>query len=403
MAPPSCQPIIIYFLACNFFLCLACARTCTSSYTSIFGFGDSLTDAGNLVHLKPSGIKPRMYFPPYGETYFHRPTGRCSDGRLLIDLIAQHYGLPLPPPSIDARDGSNIQAGLNFAVVGSTAMDAQFYEKRGIYKVNNVSMWNQLDWFKQMLPRLCDNPSGCKKYLESSLFLLGEFGGNDYNALISGKNLDDVLPIISLVVQSIASAAHELVEVGAKTIMVPNLLPIGCAASYLTQFQNSSEEDYDEFGCLIWSNQFVSSHNELLQKELQRLRELHPHVHIIYADYYNAAMQLYRAPQKYGFSKGALVACCGGGGPYNFNASAQCGNFPATGCEDPNQYVNWDGAHLTEAAYRWITKSLLEGPFTYPPIKNLCHFDISEAQVLQSPKIEPFKLEAKVGELIDKA
>ncbi|XP_059301409.1 GDSL esterase/lipase At1g28610-like isoform X2 [Lycium ferocissimum] len=385
MASSFSQLTIIYFFACNLLILLASARTCTSCYTSVFGFGDSLTDAGNLIHLYPPDRKPHMYFPPYGKTYFHHPTGRCSDGRLLIDLIAQHYGLPLPPPSIDARDGRNIQAGINFAVVGSRAVDAQFYEKRGMYdKVTNVSMWDQLEWFKQMLPHLCHNPSGCKKFLESSLFLLGEFGGNDYtHSLLSGKNLNDILPIIPVVVQSIASGAHELVELGAKTIMVPSVLPFGCASSYLTYFESWNEDDYDEIGCLIWPNEFASYHNELLQKELHRLRELHPHVNIIYADYYNAAMQLYRAPRRYGFLEGALVACCGGGGPYNFNIFALCGIFPATSCEDPNQYVNWDGYHLTEAAYRWMTKSLLEGPFTYPPIKNLCPFGINEAQVSQ--------------------
>lgn len=80
---------------------------------------------------------------------------------MIINITAQHYGLPLPPPSKEARDGGNMQSGINFAVVGSRAMDAKFYEKRGIYDtVTNVSMWDQLDWFKQMLPYLCHNPSG---------------------------------------------------------------------------------------------------------------------------------------------------------------------------------------------------------------------------------------------------
>lgn len=51
--------------------------------------------------------------------------------------------------------------------------------------------------------------TGCKEFLESSLFLLGEFGGNDYtHALLSHKTLNDILPIIPLVAQSIASGAH---------------------------------------------------------------------------------------------------------------------------------------------------------------------------------------------------
>lgn len=89
-------------------------------------------------------------------------------------------------------------------------------------------------------------------------------------------------------------------ELGARTIIVPSVLPLGCSSSYLTNFESLNEEDYDELGCLIWPNELASYHNELLQKELHRLRELHPHVNIIYADYYNASMKIYRAPRKYG-------------------------------------------------------------------------------------------------------
>lgn len=59
-------------------------------YTSIFSFGDSLADTGNLLHISDSSIRPPHFaLPPYGETYFHRPTGRCSDGRLIIDFIGR--------------------------------------------------------------------------------------------------------------------------------------------------------------------------------------------------------------------------------------------------------------------------------------------------------------------------
>lgn len=73
-----------------------------------------------------------------------------------------------------------------------------------------------------------------------------------------------------------------------------------------------------------------------------------------------------------GFSRGGLRACCGGGGAYNYNSSAECGNAGSTGCDDPSLYVNWDGYHLTDAANRWISKGLLEGPYTIPQINTLC-------------------------------
>jgi hypothetical protein len=55
-------------------------------YDRVFSFGDSLTDTGNSAILPATAGGP-FTNPPYGETYFNRPNGRASDGRLVIDFI----------------------------------------------------------------------------------------------------------------------------------------------------------------------------------------------------------------------------------------------------------------------------------------------------------------------------
>lgn len=354
-------------------------------YESIISFGDSLADTGNLIRLSKSNKIVASSVLPYGETFFHHPTGRFSDGRLVIDFIAEGMGFPLVPPYVgvmkNMSSSKNSMRGVNFAVAGATAVDISYLEKRGIKNpATNVSLGTQLEWFKQMLPILCDSPTSCKEFLENSLFLMGEIGGNDYNHPFSqGKSGEDVQSFVPAVISAIGLAINELIELGAQTLIVPGNLPIGCSASYLTIFKNSNKKEYDDStGCINWLNDFAEYHNQLLQQEIHKLREIHPHANIIYADYYNAAMQIYESPKKFGFTS-TIVACCGGGGPYNYDSKRPCGSPSSNYCDTPSSYVSWDGVHLTEAAYKLIAEGLLQGPYTIPQMNNgLCNKGLSD-------------------------
>nr|GLL40572.1 GDSL esterase/lipase At4g01130-like isoform X2 [Ipomoea trifida] len=79
-------------------------------------------------------------------------------------------------------------------------------------------------------------------------------------------------------------------------------------------------------------------------------------------------------------------ACCGyGGGDYNFNREVFCGNtnvvngqrVSAGACEDPYNYVSWDGFHLTDAANKVATQAIFSGSSFDPPfpIHNFCDID----------------------------
>jgi hypothetical protein len=56
---------------------------------AIYSLGDSITDTGNLVKEAPPGAFETIKHLPYGVT-FGRPTGRCSDGLLIIDFLGTH-------------------------------------------------------------------------------------------------------------------------------------------------------------------------------------------------------------------------------------------------------------------------------------------------------------------------
>ena len=61
----------------------------------IFNFGDSNSDTGGMAAV--NGMNLNL---PEGRTFFRRPTGRLSDGRLVIDFICESS--PLLPPYFPA-------------------------------------------------------------------------------------------------------------------------------------------------------------------------------------------------------------------------------------------------------------------------------------------------------------
>jgi hypothetical protein len=63
----------------------------------LFNFGDSNSDTGGVAAAGGINI-----MPPEGRTYFGHPTGRLSDGRVIIDFICEllnhHILLSILPP-----------------------------------------------------------------------------------------------------------------------------------------------------------------------------------------------------------------------------------------------------------------------------------------------------------------
>ncbi|XP_042397329.1 sinapine esterase-like [Zingiber officinale] len=354
------------------------AELADGCYTSIFSFGASVVDTGNsLILTGNSSLASRL---PYGQTFFHRPTGRFSDGRLIIDFIAQAMGLPLVKPYLGGGGAEDFRHGANFAVAGATALDVDYFQSRGINNLfSNNSLSVQLRWFEQLLPSLCSSASDCDAFLSNALFSVGQIGANDYNnPFFQNRSAGEIATFVPDVVSAIGSAidpsvVQKLIGLGVRTMVVPGSFPMGCFAAYLNKFQEEKQESYDpRTGCLNWLNDFAILHNRLLLAELQRLRRQHPEVAIMYADVYHASMAIYASPRDYGFKETVLAACCGfDGGDYKFSETVQCGGEGSSVCSDPSRQICWDGIHTTEAANRIIAGGLL-GSYTVPPISDAC-------------------------------
>lgn len=55
----------------------------------LFAFGNSLTDTGNGAIFPVTAGGP-FTRPPYGETFFGRPSGRACNGRLVLDFLGTY-------------------------------------------------------------------------------------------------------------------------------------------------------------------------------------------------------------------------------------------------------------------------------------------------------------------------
>jgi hypothetical protein len=160
----------------------------------------------------------------------------------------------------------------------------------------------------------------CKRHLSKSLFVVGEFGGNDYNAaLFSGRTMADVRGYVPQVVSHIVRGLESMIRLGAIDVVVPGVLPIGCFPVYLSIFRKQADGYGGKSGCIKDLNTLSWVHNVALQRKIAQLREKHAGagVRIMYADYYTPAIQFVLHAEKWGkstvsflhFSLGFVCLC----------------------------------------------------------------------------------------------
>ncbi|KAL8499755.1 hypothetical protein ACS0TY_019647 [Phlomoides rotata] len=348
------------------------------AFEAIFIFGDSNSDTGGFYAAFPSQPSP------FGMTYFHRPTGRPSDGRLYIDFIAQALGLPFVSPYLQSI-GSDYKNGANFATSASTVL--QPTTSLFVSGVSPFYLDVQINQMKQFKSRVEEFKSQGQSSNLPQPDIFGKalytiyIGQNDFTGLAASAGAGGVNKIEPPMVSKIISAIKELYWVGGRTFFVLNLAPVGCYPAFLVQLPHESS-DIDSFGCLISYNNAVNEYNSMLKAALGQARQELQDANLIYVDTNSVLLQLFQNPTSHGLQHGT-IACCGyGGGSYNFDKRVFCGsskdvdgqNVTASACSDPQNYVSWDGVHLTEAASKIMTYAILSGDYFDPAfcIRQFC-------------------------------
>ncbi|KAM0915789.1 hypothetical protein ACQ4PT_010561 [Festuca glaucescens] len=308
---------------------------------TMFMFGDSFVDTGNLPKTSRRSALSRQWHYPYGTFNGGRsgnPLGRFSNYLVQSDIIAQMLGrLEAPPAYKRTMKHYCDQSGMTFAVGGS-----------GVYQVpdNLPTLAKQIYNFK----RLIKDGSITKWHLADSVALVA-VSGNDYAHASNSSDISSMIGLIRNVTAGIAVNVKKLQKLGVKKILVNNLHPVGCTP-WLSRANNYTV-------CDARANMAASFHNTYLTESLSKTKN----VHIL--DLNTAFTKIVNHGPPESSSKLSkrfkhkLTPCC-----ESFDPEGYCGQLGNNSeklysvCTNPEQYFYWDSVHPTQAGWEAVMKQL---------------------------------------------
>ncbi|KAG6549622.1 hypothetical protein Mapa_008600 [Marchantia paleacea] len=333
---------------------------------ALFSFGDSSSDVGNNNYLLDPPALSRANFIPYGRAFFNpqNPTGRASDGRILIDFIAEHLGLPYLRPFLEPGF-ADYSKGVGFASAGSgfmpgtlTSIDAIW---NGSYQV--INMPEQLDQFRLVKASLiANNGTAITEHVLGNAIYYISSGTNDvvfdYDSNATVRELYTIDQYLDLLIEAVEDTVKALYEEGGRKIVVSGMTPYGCSPSQAATMPGFACNDTtSEFGKLFGSKFPAMRH---------RLQISCPFATVVNTNPYDIFEDVIKNGSAYGYTKQSL-ACCGIG-TLNSDA-AGCGIIDESGnplynlCTqgEVREYVFWDFAHPTESVNQLLGELFFSG------------------------------------------
>jgi len=238
----------------------------------VFNFGDSNSDTGGMAAAKGWHITP-----PEGRAFFHHPTGRFCDGRLIIDFLCESLNISYLSPYLKAV-GSNYSSGVNFAIGGSTTLP------RDVLFSLHVQV-QQFMFFKarslELISQGQEAPVDAQGF-GNALYTI-DIGQNDVNALLSNLPYDQVVAKFPPILAEIKDAVQILYANGSRNFWIHGTGALGCLPQKLA-IPRTNDSDLDQNGCLKTYNRGAVAFNAALGSLCDELNVQMKGATVVYTD-----------------------------------------------------------------------------------------------------------------------
>ncbi|MEQ9358496.1 SGNH/GDSL hydrolase family protein [Coleofasciculus chthonoplastes] len=329
------------------------AEALAATFSKMYVFGDSLSDPGNIYNATaavnsipmPPGIdvlpvEPTV--PPYDNE------GRFSNDLVWSDYLAEDLGLDLIPSTELSvlLPGSDILSPIAF-VNGSPQVSPFFNGATATNSVNFAfgaaqtgtqgvgefgelipGMLTQVEWFKD------DLAVAGQQADEEALYII--WGGpNDYQLVPDPDPMETV--------GNLAAGIQTLYDLGARNFLVPNLPDLGKTPRALSMGDHISMS-------LTTLSQI---HNTLLNRSLGDLSQLN-NINIVEFDTFSMLNKTIANPEVKGFTN-VTNSCIE---PLKDDGKLD-GTQAFEVCDNPDEYLFWDGIHPTTVAHEQLADEAL--------------------------------------------
>lgn len=329
------------------------------SFPALYAFGDSFLDAGNNKYL---ASKAQANFTPYGVDFGTgggKATGRFSNGRTVVDFLAQLAGLPFPPPYYEAKRTS-VATGVNFASASAGVLP----EPDGvrIRFGDFLTLDEQLNLFEKVKEEMGSstfhNSQSLESHLSKSIFFV-HMSSNDmgiyWDFFYSSKYGNVAEPYVQFLSTEFKKRLERLYELGARKFVVNNVSPLGCIPFQRHNYHPKTE-------CVEEANLRVSKYNNLLALMLPKLQLSLPGSKFVFVDLYKIFLDAFLLPDQYGFDNVHDDCCI----DQNHDGTGSC-LLDSVPCEDRNGHMYFDSFHPTESIhFIWARRLLKDQSVCHP-------------------------------------